>query len=65
VPQGIAAEQIADQPHVVDEAIWEFEKSFIEALGIVARRVVPVARLRTGIVVALSVPLVLGSPSSS
>jgi multidrug efflux pump len=61
VPQGIAIEQIADQPAVVDHAIWEFEKSFLEALGIVL--VVSFLSLgwRTGIVVALSVPLVLGS----
>jgi multidrug efflux pump subunit AcrB len=60
VPQGIVIEQIADQPAVVDHAIWEFEKSFLEALGIVL--VVSFLSLgwRTGIVVALSVPLVLG-----
>jgi multidrug efflux pump subunit AcrB len=60
VPQGIAVEQIADQPAVVDHAIWEFEKSFLEALGIVLLVSFLSLGLRTGIVVALSVPLVLG-----
>jgi multidrug efflux pump subunit AcrB len=59
VPQGIEIEQVADQPKVVEEAIFEFERSFLEALGIVL--VVSFLSLgwRTGIVVALSVPLVL------
>jgi multidrug efflux pump subunit AcrB len=48
VPQGIAAEQIADQPHVVDDAIWEFEKSFLEALGIVLAVSFLSLGLRTG-----------------
>lgn len=59
VPQGFVLDQVADQPKVVDEAISEFERSFIEALAIVL--VVSFLSLgwRTGIVVALSVPLVL------
>ncbi len=59
VPQGIAIEQVADQPKVVDEAIWEFERSFVEALAIVLVVSFLSLGLRTGIVVALSVPLVL------
>src|SRR5215218_682345 len=59
VPLGISIEQIADQPKIVDRAILEFERSFAEALGIVL--IVSFLSLgwRTGIVVALSVPLVL------
>src|SRR5215216_6149867 len=59
VPLGISIEQIADQPKIVDHAILEFERSFVEALGIVL--IVSFLSLgwRTGIVVALSVPLVL------
>ena len=59
VPQGIDIEQIADQPRIVDHAIFEFLRSFAEALAIVL--VVSFLSLgwRTGIVVALSVPLVL------
>jgi multidrug efflux pump len=59
VPQGIDIEQIADQPKVVDTAILEFERSFLEALGIVLLVSFISLGWRTGIVVALSVPLVL------
>src|SRR5215203_3794155 len=52
VPQGIDIEQIADQPRIVDHAIFEFLRSFAEALAIVL--VVSFLSLgwRTGIVVA-------------
>jgi multidrug efflux pump subunit AcrB len=59
VPRGFALDQVADQPKVVDEAIHEFERSFIEALGIVLLVSFVSLGWRTGIVVALSVPLVL------
>ena len=59
MPQGIDIEQVADQPKVVDHAIVEFEHSFLEALGIVLLVSFLSLGLRTGIVVALSVPLVL------
>ncbi|HEX2136466.1 MAG TPA: efflux RND transporter permease subunit [Microvirga sp.] len=59
VPQGIEIEQVADQPKVVDHAIVEFERSFLEALGIVLLVSFVSLGWRTGIVVALSVPLVL------
>ena len=35
VPQGIDIEQIADQPQVVEHAVGEFVRSFLEALAIV------------------------------
>jgi multidrug efflux pump len=59
LPVGIEVTQIADQPRIVDESVSEFVKSFGEALAIVL--VVGFLSLgwRTGIVVALSVPLVL------
>lgn len=60
VPQGINVEQIADQPLVVEHAVGEFTHSFIEALGIVLFVSFLALGWRTGIVVALSVPLVLG-----
>ncbi|MEW6643904.1 MAG: efflux RND transporter permease subunit [Pseudomonadota bacterium] len=59
VPQGIDIEQIADQPEVVDHAVSEFVHSFIEALAIVLFVSFLALGWRTGIVVALSVPLVL------
>ena len=59
LPVGIEVTQTADQPHIVDELVSEFFKTFVEALVIVL--VVSFLSLgwRTGIVVALSVPLVL------
>lgn len=60
VPQGINVEQIADQPLVVEHAVGEFTHSFIEALAIVLFVSFLALGWRTGIVVALSVPLVLG-----
>src|SRR6187401_2239199 len=59
LPVGIEVTQIADQPHIVDESISEFVKSFGEALGIVLLVSFLALGWRTGIVVALSVPLVL------
>ncbi|MGC2811190.1 MAG: efflux RND transporter permease subunit [Bradyrhizobium sp.] len=59
VPQGINVEQIADQPKVVEHAVSEFVQSFIEALAIVLFVSFVALGWRTGIVVALSVPLVL------
>jgi multidrug efflux pump subunit AcrB len=59
VPQGFDLEQIADQPKVVDEAVVEFERSFLEALAIVLAVSFLSLGWRTGVVVALSVPLVL------
>jgi multidrug efflux pump subunit AcrB len=59
VPQGINVEQIADQPKVVEHAVSEFVHSFIEALAIVLFVSFLALGWRTGIVVALSVPLVL------
>jgi multidrug efflux pump len=59
LPVGIEITQIADQPHIVSESVSEFVETFAEALVIVL--VVSFLSLgwRTGIVVALSVPLVL------
>ena len=59
VPQGINLDQIADQPKVVEHAVGEFVHSFIEALAIVLFVSFLALGWRTGIVVALSVPLVL------
>jgi multidrug efflux pump len=59
LPVGIEITQIADQPHIVNESVSEFVETFAEALVIVL--IVSFLSLgwRTGIVVALSVPLVL------
>jgi multidrug efflux pump subunit AcrB len=60
VPQGVDLQQIADQPKVVEHAVSEFVHSFVEALVIVLFVSFLALGWRTGIVVALSVPLVLG-----
>src|SRR6201992_600156 len=59
VPQGINIDQIADQPKVVEHAVSEFVHSFIEALAIVLFVSFVALGWRTGIGVAVSVPLVL------
>jgi len=59
LPVGIEITQIADQPHIVEHSISEFVETFVEALGIVLLVSFISLGWRTGIVVALSVPLVL------
>jgi len=59
VPLGLDIEQVADQPKVVEASVSEFLVSFAEALAIVLAVSFISLGLRTGIVVALSVPLVL------
>ncbi|MCB1539734.1 MAG: efflux RND transporter permease subunit [Rhodoblastus sp.] len=58
-PVGIEFTQIADQPKVVEHAVGEFTRSFGEALVIVLLVSFLSLGLRTGVIVALSVPLVL------
>ncbi|WP_137890541.1 efflux RND transporter permease subunit [Ramlibacter sp. 2FC] len=60
LPVGVEIQQYADQPRVVAESVWEFERSFLEALAIVLAVSFLFLGWRTGIVVAASVPLVLG-----
>ncbi len=59
LPVGIEIDQIANQPHVVETSVREFVRSFVEALLIVLAVSFLSLGWRTGIVVALSVPLVL------
>src|SRR6266705_966876 len=59
LPVGIEVTQIADQPNIVEHSISEFVETFVEALGIVLLVSFLTLGLRTGVVVALSVPLVL------
>ena len=35
LPLGAAVDKVADQPGIVDQSVWEFERSFLEALAIV------------------------------
>ncbi|QVL31155.1 efflux RND transporter permease subunit [Telmatocola sphagniphila] len=59
LPHGVHLDLVSDQSKVVHESIGEFTKSFAEALAIVLVVSFLTLGLRTGIVVALSVPLVL------
>ena len=60
LPHGVELERVADQPTTVKDAVWEFERSLLEALIIVLAVSLASLGWRTGIVVATSVPLVLG-----
>jgi len=60
LPVGVALEKYADQPRVVADSVWEFERSFLEALTIVLAVSFLFLGWRMGLVVAASVPLVLG-----
>jgi multidrug efflux pump subunit AcrB len=60
LPAGAELHEAAFQPRVVDESVGEFLESFAEALAIVLGVSFLTLGLRTGVVVALSVPLVLG-----
>jgi len=59
LPAGAQVEQVAFQPHVVEESVGEFTRSFVEALVIVLAVSFLSLGLRSGVVVALSIPLVL------
>jgi multidrug efflux pump subunit AcrB len=60
LPHGVELERVADQPTTVKDAIWDFERSLMEALVIVIAVSLASLGWRTGLVVAASVPLVLG-----
>ncbi|MFO1324492.1 MAG: efflux RND transporter permease subunit [Burkholderiales bacterium] len=60
LPYGVELERVADQPTVVGESVWEFERSLLEALSIVLAVCLLSLGWRTGIVVGISVPIVLG-----
>jgi multidrug efflux pump len=59
LPRGVTIARIADQPAVVDKAVFEFTRSFVEALAIVLAVSFLSLGWRAGFVVAASVPLVL------
>ncbi len=61
LPHGVELERVADQPTTVKDAIWDFERSLIEALLIVIAVSLVSLGWRAGLVVAMSVPLVLSA----
>lgn len=59
LPYGLQMDQVSNQPKVVQESIHEFVKSLFEAVVIVLIVSFLSLGYRTGIVVALSIPLVI------
>ena len=59
LPYGLQIDQVSNQPKVVQESIHEFVKSLFEAVVIVLIVSFLSLGYRTGIVVALSIPLVI------
>ena len=59
LPIGIEIHQVADQPHVVDEAVGHFLQALLEAVLIVLAVSFISLGLRAGFVVTLTIPLVL------
>jgi len=57
LPVGIETHLVADQPHVVEEAVGEFIKTLIEAVVIVLAVSFLSLGWRAGIVVAIAIPL--------
>ena len=59
-PVGIEISQYTDQPKVVDEAVGGFVRALVEAVIIVMAVSFLSLGFRTGLVVALTIPLVMG-----
>jgi multidrug efflux pump len=60
LPLGMSLDRVADQPRAVTRGIEEFVHSLIEAVAIVLAVSFISLGVRTGLVVALTIPLVLG-----
>lgn len=61
LPLGMELNMVADQPQVVEESIGEFTKTLFEAIVIVLLVSFCSLGIRTGLVVAFSIPLVLAA----
>ncbi|MCR8724985.1 efflux RND transporter permease subunit [Frigidibacter sp. ROC022] len=59
LPIGLDIHQVADQPHVVDEAVGHFLRALLEAVLIVLAVSFLSLGVRAGLVVSLTIPLVL------
>src|SRR6185295_8583483 len=59
LPVGVQVHAVSDQPRVVQESVHEFKKSLFEAVAIVLVVSFFSLGMRTGLVVALCIPLVL------
>jgi multidrug efflux pump subunit AcrB len=61
LPYGVAVDQISDQPKVVSDAIGEFMEALLEALAIVLVVSFLSIGWRSGLVIAIAIPLVLAA----
>ena len=61
LPVGVQVHAVSDQPKVVSASISEFTHSLVEAIAIVLAVSFVSLGMRTGLVVALSIPLVLAA----
>nr|WP_325263356.1 efflux RND transporter permease subunit [uncultured Rhizobium sp.] len=61
LPVGVQVEQISNQPEVVTEAVGEFTQALLEALVIVLVVSLISIGWRSGIVIAIAIPLVLSA----
>ncbi|MEJ6783875.1 efflux RND transporter permease subunit [Aminobacter sp. Piv2-1] len=61
LPYGVSVDQISNQPEVVTEAVGEFMKALVEALLIVLVVSFLSIGWRSGLVIAITIPLVLAA----
>ena len=61
IPAGLELNQVSNQPHIVKESIGDFSQSLFEAIAIVLLVSFASLGLRTGIVVALTIPVVVST----
>lgn len=61
IPAGMNLDQVSNQPHIVKESIGDFSQSLFEAIAIVLIVSFASLGLRTGVVVALTIPVVVST----
>ena len=61
IPAGLNLDQVSNQPHIVKESIGNFSQSLFEAIAIVLLVSFASLGIRTGIVVALTIPVVVST----
>ena len=61
ISAGLSLDQVSNQPHIVKESIGDFSQSLFEAIAIVLLVSFASLGIRTGIVVALTIPVVVST----
>ena len=61
IPAGLNLDQVSNQPHIVKESIGDFSQSLFEAIAIVLLVSFASLGIRSGIVVALTIPVVVST----